>query len=250
MDKYSDILVSFGVKDTLNPEIWNDYEGNNPILKPSIRKALLSIAMEFVEFLGEDLIIDDVRFTGSLANYNWSNFSDIDLHVLVDFEQFEGQDIEIYKELFNLKKTLFNTTHKITVKGYEVELYAEDVKEAHFSTGVYSVLFDEWVEKPHPENVKIDKDYLEKKAKNVMAKIDSLLEDASDDELDTALKKIENFKDRLKKYRNAGLEKEGEYSYENLVFKFLRRSGYIDKLFKFKNSLMDKKLSLENQEIE
>jgi hypothetical protein len=200
--------------------------------------------------LGEDLFIDDVRFTGSLANYNWSKFSDIDLHVLVDFSQFDPEDEEVYKELYNLKKTLFNTTHKITVKGYEVELYAEDVNEVHHSTGVYSVLFDEWVEKPEKEDVKIDREQLSQKSKNVMAKIDALIEDVSDDELETALDKIEKFKEKIKKYRSAGLEKDGEYSYENLVFKFLRRSGYIDKLFKYKNSLMDKKLSLENQEIE
>ncbi len=250
MDKYSDILVSFGTQDTLNPEIWNGYDTEDPVLKPGIRKALLTIAGEFMDFLGEDLFIDDVRFTGSLANYNWSKFSDIDLHLLVDFSQFDGEDQEVYKELFNLKKTLFNTTHKITVKGFDVELYAEDVNEAHHSTGVYSVLFDEWVEKPKMEDVKIDKSFLEKKAKSVMSKIDSLIDEVTDEDLDKALDKIEKFKDQLKKYRTAGLEEKGEYSYENLVFKFLRRSGYIDKLFKFKNSLMDKKLSLENQEIE
>ena len=71
-----------------------------------------------------------------------------------------------------------------------------------------------------------------------------------DDDLDTALGKIEKFKEKLKKYRSSGLEKDGEFSYENLVFKFLRRNQYIDKLYNFKNKLMDKKLSLENQETE
>lgn len=250
MEKYSDILLSFGTKDTLNPQIWNDYDEDNPVLKPGIRKALLNIAVEFMNFLDENLILDDVRFTGSLANYNWSEYSDIDLHLYVDFSQYDGEDIEIYKELFQLKKTLFNSTHNIRVKGYEVELYAEDVNEVHISTGVYSVLFDEWVEKPEREDVKIDRNFLLKKAKNVMSKIDNLIEDVSNEELEVALRQIEQFKEQLKKYRNAGLEKEGEFSYENMVFKFLRRNGYIDKLFKYKNTLMDKKLSLENQEID
>jgi len=250
MDKYSEILMSFGTKETLNPKIWNGVEGSNPILKPAVRKALLNIASEFMGFLGEDLFVDDVRFTGSLANFNWSEFSDIDLHLYVDFSQFDPKDREVYKELFQLKKTLFNTTHDITVKGYEVELYAEDVNESHFSTGVYSVLFDEWVHKPEKEEVKIDKEFLTKKVSNVMERIDSLIEEISDEDLDQGLKKIESFKDKLKKYRSSGLEKDGEFSYENLVFKFLRRNGYIDKLFEYKNKLMDKKLSLENQEIE
>jgi len=242
--------MSFGTKPTLNPKIWNDVDTNDPTLKQSIRVALLEIASEFMSFLGDDLIIDDVRFTGSLANFNWSEFSDIDLHLYVDFTQFDPKDREVYKELFQLKKTLFNSTHNITVKGYEVELYAEDVNEVHFSTGVYSVLYDEWVHKPEKENVKIDRELLTKKVSVMMDKIDDLIDDVTDDDLDQALGKIEKFKDKLKKYRSSGLEKDGEFSYENLVFKFLRRNQYIDKLYDFKNKLMDKKLSLENQEVE
>lgn len=242
--------MSFGTKETLNPKIWNDVETDDPVLKNSIRVALLRIAGEFMDFLGEDLFVDDIRFTGSLANFNWSEFSDIDLHLYVDFSQFDAKDRSVYKELFQLKKTLFNTTHKITVKGYEVELYAEDVNETHFSTGVYSVLFDEWVHKPEKENVKIDREFLIKKVSGVMETIDGLMEDIVDDDLDIALQKIEKFKEKLKKYRSSGLEKDGEFSYENLVFKFLRRNQYIDKLYDFKNKLMDKKLSLENQEVE
>lgn len=250
MDKFSEILLSFGTKKTLNPEIWNDVDTVDPVLKSNIRAALLSIASEFMEFLSEDLFVDDVRFTGSLANFNWSKFSDIDLHVLVDFSQFDPEDREVYKELFQLKKTLFNTTHNITVKGYEVELYGEDINEIHHSTGIYSVLFDEWINKPEREEVKIDKDLLKSKSVSMMSNIDELIDDVKDDELDSALEKIEKFKDKLKKYRSAGLEKDGEFSYENLVFKFLRRNGYIEKLFDFKNKLMDKSLSLENNEVE
>jgi predicted nucleotidyltransferase len=250
MDKYSDILSSFVSNDTLNPEIWNDVESDTPTLKPNIRKALLMIAGEFLEFLGEDIFIDDVRFTGSLANYNWSKFSDIDLHLYVDFSQFDLEDKEVYKELFNLKKTLFNTTHNIKVKGYEVELYAEDIDEQHFSTGVYSVLFETWVHKPEKEEVRIDKEMLKSKADSMMEKIDNVIENAKDEEYDKAMKLIDQFKEKIKKYRTAGLEKEGEYSYENLVFKFLRRNGYIQKLFDFANELTDKNLSLEQEVVE
>jgi len=66
-------------------------------------------------------------------------------------------------------------------------------------------------------------------------------------EADTTQRMIEKIKDRLKDYRSAGLEREGEYSYENLVFKFLRRNGYLSKLEDFKNKITDKKLSLEQE---
>ena len=52
-------------------------------------------------------------------------------------------------------------------------------------------------------------------------------------------------KNKLKEYRQSGLEKEGELSYENLVFKYLRRSGHIGKLFDEKTKIKDKELSVE-----
>jgi hypothetical protein len=247
MNKYSQILSSFGTQETLNPEIWDNVVTDSPKLKPQVRRALLMIAGEFMEYLGENLFIDDVTFTGSLANYNWSKYSDIDLHLFVDFSQFDEEDVEVYKELFQLKKTLFNTTHNITVKGFEVELYAQNVSESHFSTGVYSVLFDEWIQKPEKESFNIDKSILTGKAKMMMDKIDGIIEDANNDDYETAVKKIDSFKEKLKNYRTAGLEKGGEFSYENLTFKFLRRNGYIDKIFNFRDKLMDKELSVENK---
>jgi hypothetical protein len=105
MDKYSEILSSFGTQETLNPEIWDDVESDEPKLKPQIRKALLMIAGEFMDFLGDDLFVDDVRFTGSLANYNWSKFSDIDLHLyLLTLHNLTLKMLKCIKNCSNLKK--------------------------------------------------------------------------------------------------------------------------------------------------
>jgi hypothetical protein len=56
---------------------------------------------------------------------------------------------------------------------------------------------------------------------------------------------INRIKEKLKRFRMCGLEKGGEFSYENLAFKFLRRSGYIKKLFDLKNKVVDLSLSLD-----
>jgi len=244
MEGYQEILKSFETRDILNGEIWNNVFTDNPVLKPQIRKVLLKIASEFQGYLGDDVFVSDVRFTGSLANFNWSKFSDIDLHVILDYDQFEPSEKELYKELFNLKKTLFNENHDITVKGYEVELYAEDISEKHVSSGVFSVLYNDWINKPVKKKVSIDKKFFLKKADTMMDRIDNLMIDVKDLDIDTALKKIKNFTDKLKKYRKSGLDSGGELSYENMIFKFLRRNGYLDKLNTFKNQLMDRKLSL------
>lgn len=238
--KDNKIIKSFTSQETLNPKIWDEDDN----LRNKVRERLLEIANEFIDFLGVPIIVDDIIFTGSLSNYNWSEFSDIDLHVVCDFEQFDQEIIDIYKELFKVKKTIFNTNHDITIYGYEVELYVQDSGEAHFSSGVYSVMFDEWIEKPKKENPKIDITLLKKKISHWVEMIDTIVENSNLKEIDEVREYIKKFKDKLKKYRSVGLKKEGEYSLENLVFKYLRRSGHLDKIFNLENEVVDRSLSL------
>ena len=40
------------------------------------------------------------NLTGSLANYNWSSFSDVDLHIIVDFSQID-ENYELVKGFFD-----------------------------------------------------------------------------------------------------------------------------------------------------
>lgn len=215
------------------------------MLHGEIRTKLLEIANEFIDFLSVPIIVDDIIFTGSLANYNWSEYSDIDLHVIADFSQFPEDSLELYQELFKVKKTIFNTEHNIRIYEFEVELYVQNSKEAHFSTGVYSVLFNKWLEKPKKEESKIDTDILKEKINHWMSTIDTVLSNASELTLEESKEYIKKLKDKIKKYRSSGLKKGGEYSYENLVFKYLRRNGYLDKLFNFEKNIVDKELSLK-----
>jgi predicted nucleotidyltransferase len=236
MSNFQKILDSFSVKDTLNPKVWeNPKNPDKSVMIPKIRETLLRIAEKFIEYLGEDVFVENIVLTGSLANYNWSEFSDFDLHVLVDLQQYED-DTDLYKELFNLKKQVFNDKHNIRIYGYDVEVYAQDVEEEHYSSGVYSVMNNEWVSEPKKFKSNVDKTILEKKIKNWTEKIDSAIEEEKD---------LEKIKTKLKDYRKSGLEKDGELSYENLVFKFLRRSGHIQKLFDTANKEVDKELSIE-----
>ena len=238
--KNDEIINTFGTRDSLNPKIWD----KDDTLNKEVREKLLGVANEFINFLGVPILVEDIIFTGSLSNYNWSKYSDIDLHVVADFTQFSDELLPLYQELFKVKKTLFNTDHDIKIFGYEVELYVQDSNEAHFSSGVYSVLFDEWSNKPKKENVEVDKNLIREKSKQWMEIIDTALEAASDVTADDAREILKKCKDKLKKYRTCGLEKEGEYSDENLVFKVLRRNGYIEKLMNFENDVVDKELSI------
>jgi predicted nucleotidyltransferase len=210
---------------------------------PKVQKGLMRISEEFIEYLGDEVFVEDIVLTGSLANFNWSEFSDFDLHIIVDLQQYEDE-AELYKELFNLKKQVFNDKHDIKIFGYDVELYVQDSEEPHFATGVYSIMNDEWVTKPKKFKNEIDKSVLEKKIKNWTEKIDKAL-DTENPEDNAEL--IDSIKEKIKDYRKSGLEQEGELSYENLVFKFLRRSGHIEKLFDSSNKALDKELSIERK---
>jgi hypothetical protein len=214
-------------------------------MNPKVRERLLNIAYEFIDSLGVDVVVSDVVMTGSLANYNWSQYSDIDLHIMADFNQFSEKELPLYEELFNLKKTLFNDKHNLTIFGYDVELYVQDESESHFSSGEYSVLHNEWETKPKKDNTEVDIELIQSKSEKWMKLIDDVLENAKDEPLDIAVEMIDKYKDKIKKYRTAGLEKGGEMSDENLVFKVLRRNGYIQKLFDFKNDFIDKTLSMK-----
>jgi predicted nucleotidyltransferase len=244
MSNSQKILDSFSVKETLNPKVWETPEDpKNATLIPKVRKALMRIAEEFIDDLGEDIFVEEIYLMGSLANFNWSEYSDFDLHVIVDFERY-GKQEELYKELFDLKKKLFNDKHNIKIFGYDVEVYAQGASDEAHSDGVYSVMNDEWIHRPTKTHKNLDMSVLKTKIKSWTDKIDDAIEDAKSEGNVETLKKL---KDKLKDYRQSGLDKDGEFSYENLVFKYLRRSGHIGKLFDEKTKIKDKELSIETK---
>jgi hypothetical protein len=240
------IVNSFYLQDEFNPDVWdNSNDSNKVALKPLIKDRLLKVANLFIDFLDTDLFIQDIIFVGSLVGYNWSEFSDFDIHIVIDLDESENRSM--VEELFRLKKTVFNAAHNIRIKGFETELYVQDANEKNESQGVYSLLHDEWLKKPEKENFKIDKKKLMTKVNQWMDIIDGVLDNAEDEDIEEAVKLVKKYREKLRKYRTCGLKKEGEYSYENLVFKYLRRNGYIGKLENFKNEFVDKKLSLEQE---
>jgi predicted nucleotidyltransferase len=241
-----EILDSFKLQSTLCPTVW-DLEENPPQLKNEVKLNLIKVSELFRDFIGVDFFLDDVIMTGSLANYNWSKFSDVDLHLVVDFTQFEKDKLELYTELFKVKKTIFNNVHNIKIYGFDVEVYVQDSNESHFSSGVYSVLYDEWITQPKHEKIDVDKKILKDKINQWVNIIGGVEESTKDMSADESKEIIDKYRDKLKKFRSCGLEKGGEFSYENIVFKYLRRSGHIEKLFNLENQILDKELSLSKK---
>jgi hypothetical protein len=242
------IVKSFYSKESLSPDIFEEDNGSFS-MKDNIRTKLLEIADKFVEFIGIDFFIDDVHLTGSLSNFNWSEYSDVDLHILVDFNDFNDSNKKdstsmkkIVKEFFDSKKNNWNSEHDIKIKGYDVELYVQDSNEKHLSTGVYSILNNKWIIEPKKGKEFIDDRTIMEKGQEYAELIDSLVK-SSESGKDVS-KDVDDVKTKLKQFRQSGLEKGGEYSYENLTFKLLRRNGYIEKLMGIKKGIQNKKLSV------
>jgi hypothetical protein len=242
-------LSSFNIKTALNPKFWKDEH-----LDSRIRMKLLDIADDFIEFLGIDWVEpDDIIMTGSLANYNWNKkFSDIDLHILIDYSKVDKRK-DFVENYFYSQKKLWNDEHKdLKIFGFPVEVYVQDTKEKHSSTGVYSLDKDKWIVEPEREKLstaKINKKLIKNKVAEYIDKIEKLLTiyKAADD--DYKIRKVAEKADRLfddiKADRKKGLDRtDNEISNGNLIFKCLRRLGYIEKIMNLKSETYDKMNSL------
>ena len=233
------IVKSFKSKNTLSPSIFE-----NSKMKKDIRNRLLEISDDFINSFGVEFFIHDIVLTGSLANFNWSEYSDVDLHILIDMSEL-GENTSlttiIMKEFFDAKKDVWNKNHEIKIKGFDVEVYVQDLNEPHISSGVYSILHDKWEIEPKKETPNIDDRKILEKGEEFAKKIDSLVSIGPRPE---NLPKIKELRKRIKKFRQSGLESGGEFSYENLTFKLLRRNGYINKLLKLETKIKDTKLSI------
>jgi hypothetical protein len=227
--KMSD-AISF--HDTLNPKLWM---GNR--LRPEVKAQLLIIAEDFLEELGiANLAVQDITVSGSNAAYSYTPHSDLDLHILVDMSTMSNDSV--YKELFNAKKTIYNDNHNIKIHGVPVELYVQDSSEPVVSLGEYSILDNKWIRIPSKRRANLDQTATKAKYEKLYNLIQLALKSKKINQVQNVLKKI-------KQYRQAGLDRGGEFGPENLSFKVLRSQGYITKLYSLRDKLHSEALTIE-----
>jgi len=217
------------VNSKLNPKLWD-----GETLRDDVRNSLLRIADHFEKFIGVDLPIVDYTITGSNANYTWNRYSDLDLHLIV-----RGTVSDEQRELFTAKKALWSEQHPITVKGLPVECYVQGLEEPHHSTGVFSIGRNKWIDEPKKTKPTVDD-------ASVVKKREALLHDASAALLNPDIDVLRKIKERITTMRRAGLERAGEWSTENLVFKDLRNLGIIDQITQQIRDMENQELSLEH----
>ena len=235
-------IKSFYLKNDLNRDVWDD----NDKLDEEIREQLIRIGEDFYEGLELSVEIVDIAFCGSLCNYNWSEYSDVDLHIIVKFDDI-NEDHELVEKMVDYAQKVWNDQHDITIKEFDVEIAVQDEEDLYGAIeggrmgGVYSLLNDEWIKKPNKEDFTPDEDLIRKKASDIMTTVKELEEDyGSGVEYDELMKKLKKVWKKVKDGRQAGLDREGEYSIENLVFKLLRRNGYIQRIMDVRRKAYDK----------
>lgn len=226
------------IKNELNPVIWNGKK-----IKKDVKLRLLQLAQDFYDSLDIKAKIIDIVFTGSLANYNYYETSDIDVHVLINYEDLG--DYKLVKDLMMAKRRLWNLHHDVTIKGYDVELFVEDKDDIHKvkGKGVYSLLDDKWIRRPNKKYAEnIDKEKIKTKYYKLVKEINSALKSRD-------FTRIELIKSKIKQMRTDSLDGIGEYSVGNMVFKLLRMNGHLEKLSKESSLIYDKKMKLESVSI-
>ena len=231
---------SFEKHSDLDPKFWEDRK-----LKEKIKRRLTKIVYDFIDGLnvGESIRAEDIRLTGSLANYNWSKYSDVDIHIVVDFKKID-EKVELVKAFFDAARMRWNELHDIMIYGHEVEIYVENINEDHRSSGIYSLMNDEWIVEPSPE--RIDFDYLtaRKKADAIQTEVNMIAKTVAENPRG-ALKSIDRLKNKIRTLRKAGLySPEKEYASENIAFKILRREDALQQLNDMKYDVYDRVLSI------
>jgi hypothetical protein len=222
---------SIAYHDNLNPNVWNGDE-----LRVDVRYKLLQIAKRFIEYLEvPNFKLEDIILRGSLVNYNYTQYSDFDLHIVTDFSTL---DCDITEAFYLAKKKIWNDEHDITIKGHEVEIYVEDQGAKNISEGTYSVLDARWLRTPKYQQPNIDDRAVSAKARDLMTQINRAVRAGS-------VEDIQRLQDKIRNMRQAGLDAGGEFSTENLAFKIIRNKKFLDKLYKTKNSKVDQELSLD-----
>jgi hypothetical protein len=203
---------------TLCPDLWDE----NQNIKPEVYKSLLQVAKDFYKSTDLTSEPDDILILGSSVGYNWTPQSDVDIHILIDIEQ-ERIDPETSRKFLDGLAFKWNTEHEIEVKDHKVEVYLQDINETNHSLGAYSLMDNRWLRKPCPQRVVLDKEKIQQKFTAIQKQIDSYIETEDVDKLKALMKAISS-------YRQAGLDRSGEFSTENVVFKALRHSGELKRL--------------------
>jgi len=227
-------MASFRIyNQVLCPDLWDEYQH----LDPRARVNLLRMAYDFYRKTKLPAPIIDVYLMGSIASYNWTPVSDVDVHIMVDYNKLQMPPETAIKTI-KTNGAYWNEQHWVTIKGHKVEMNLQNVNKAKpHVMGIYSLVKDQWIRKPSSQPPQIDKNVVQVQYKAMKSYIDSALNSGNRETMKSSKKYLDA-------YRQYGLDTSGELSYENIVFKILRSKGIIKRLKDTITSVYDKEMSV------
>lgn len=228
--------------DTLHPEFWDAAANFDQV----VREKLLTIAKDVSEAAGvKDELIDDIQLTGSMANFNYTDFSDLDVHILLDFAKI-NHDEDLVKKALDGKRFVWNLRHDITMAGHDVEVYFQDTEEPHKASGLYSIKDNKWIRQPEHNEPEVDERDVTAKAdklKGEIADLEVALQTTEGEDLGELAEAADALRAKVAKMRKDSLEANGEFGIGNLAFKELRNSDYMERLIDVANGIYDKQFT-------
>lgn len=229
--KISFLYESIYYNDSLNTQFWTKGK-----FDPGVQEKLIQIAQDFYSSLKLTVPIHDIQLTGSLANYNYTKYSDLDVHIIIDFKDI-NEDEQLVKKALDGARFVWNQRHNVVIRGHDVELYVQDESEQHTASGLYSLLNKEWIHIPRYNPPEIDERDVKLKEKEYTKEILRMERLAKQSDLSKAdYKHLEVRSKKLKEKIQQGRKEcltgpeASEFCVENLVFKNLRNTGMIEKL--------------------
>ena len=228
------LIEKMELHDILNPKIWENNQ-----LRPEVKEKLNEIIDQFILELHDNEIpikVLDARLVGSNASFNYTENSDLDVHIIANFED-TSCDVPVLNLLYNFFKKNFNDKYNISIHGVPVELYVEDINSSAVSNGIYSINQEKWIKFPEPieiPDIDITDEFTPYENKYINIMEDNNVEEAS------------NLIDELYLLRKDSISTDGEYGKGNLIFKEFRNKGYLDSLKQLLVDETSKELSLES----
>lgn len=238
----------FNIHKELSPLLWDDKE-----LIPELLPKFLNIAKAYIKFSGlpENIQIMDITLTGSLSGFNYTKYSDLDIHVVIDYKKF-NTNLTLLEDFFSMKRKMWADEYDVKFHQYPIELYVQDAAQyLSGSSPQYSLLTQEWKHEPERPDDSIDETTAIKKSKDLMYAINELEEAADEnhgEDYSEILEELGEIKDKIKNMRKSALAETGEFGTGNLVFKILRNSGYLERMTVLKTAITEKLLTINEKD--
>jgi hypothetical protein len=213
----------------LNPTYW---QGDT--MKPEVRAKLMQMGQAYFDELKEKLPnikLQDILFSGSLANYNYTKSSDIDVHVVVDTGKVSC-DKRVVSGYIMLMNKYEHATANLSV--FDTPLQISLSTRVEETGGAYSLLHTTWLNKPvHPKPTYTKRELTEQ-VEMYHLKITELQEAYAKDAAVFDCQKATTLSRQLGRGRTAGLKRDGYSSIENNVYRILRSVGDLKMLREIK----------------